>query len=172
MRLGSLSTRTSYPGVLTMLQQILDAGDFRVRINNPYQLKTKGEMLVEAQDQAMLQANAHRTTSCGRFKRYGYKHCGRCVPCLIRRAAFHRWGVPDRTAYKFRGLSRNDAEHARYDDVRAAAMAVADVKLNGLDSWLGASLSSSLLPNKQALREVARRGLEELEEFLKAQNVR
>jgi hypothetical protein len=119
-----------------------------------------------------LQANAHRTTSCGRFKRYGYKHCGRCVPCLIRRAAFQRWGVTDRTTYKYKSLSRNDAEHAHYDDVRAAAMAVADVNLNGLDSWLGASLSASLLQNKEALRDVARRGLLELAEFLKMQKVR
>jgi hypothetical protein len=48
MRLGSLSTRTSHPAVLQMLQQILDAGNFRVRLVNPYQQKTKGEMLLEA----------------------------------------------------------------------------------------------------------------------------
>jgi hypothetical protein len=34
--------------VLQMLQQILDAGNFRVRLVNPYQQKTKGEMLLEA----------------------------------------------------------------------------------------------------------------------------
>jgi hypothetical protein len=172
LRLGSLSTRTSHPVILAMLQQILDASGLRVRIENPYQHKTKGEMLKDAQDQAMLLANAHHTTSCGRFKRYGYKHCGRCVPCLIRRAAFHKWGIADRTTYKYKNLSRNDAEHARYDDVRAAAMAVADVRLNGLDAWLGASLSSSILQGKGALRDVAQRGLEELAEFLKVQNVR
>ena len=171
MRLGSLSTRTSHPAVIRMLQGILDAGNLRVRLHNPYQLKTKGEMLIEATDQAMLQANAHRTTSCGRFKRYGYKHCGRCIPCLIRRAAFQRWGVADRTTYKYKGLSRNDADHARYDDVRAAGMAVADVSANGLDSWLGASLSSSLFDDKDELRDMVRRGLLELAEFLKVQKV-
>jgi 7-cyano-7-deazaguanine synthase in queuosine biosynthesis len=172
MRLGSLSTRTSHPALLTMLQQVLDAGDFRVRINNPYQHKTKGEMLLEARDQQMLQAHAYGTTSCGRFKRYGYKHCGRCVPCLIRRAAFERWGIADRTTYKYKSLARNDKERARYDDVRSAAMAVAAVKSNGLDEWLGATLSSSLLDDKQALRDVAQRGLEELEQFLAVQKVR
>jgi hypothetical protein len=50
-------------------------------------------------------------------------------------------------------------------------MAVADVNANGLDSWLGASLSSSLLPDKAPLRDVARRGLLELAEFLKVQKV-
>ena len=172
MRLGSLSTRTSHPALLAMLQQILDAGDFRVRVTNPYQYKTKGEMLLEGRDQNMLQSYAHHTTSCGRFKRYGYKHCGRCVPCLIRRASFLRWGVADRTRYKYTSLSKNDKERAGYDDVRAAAMAVIDVSQNGLDEWLGASLSSSLIENKTTLRAVAQRGLEELEQFLAAQKVR
>jgi hypothetical protein len=71
MRLGSLSTRTSHPALIKMLQEVLDAGDFRVRIHNPYQHKTKGEMLLESRDQQMLQGHAHRTTSCGRFKRFG-----------------------------------------------------------------------------------------------------
>jgi 7-cyano-7-deazaguanine synthase in queuosine biosynthesis len=172
MRLGSLSTRTSHPALIKMLQHVLDAGAFRVRINNPYQHKTKGEMLLEARDQVMLLAHAHRTTSCGRFKRYKYKHCGRCIPCLIRRAAFERWGIADRTTYKYKSLTRNDKERARYDDVMAAAMAVAAVKSDGLDDWLGASVSSSLLENKPALRDVARRGLEEVETFLAVQNVR
>jgi hypothetical protein len=51
-------------------------------------------------------------------------------------------------------------------------MAVADANLNGLDSWLGASLSATLLQNKDELRDVARRGLLEVAEFLKVQKVR
>jgi hypothetical protein len=172
MRLGSLSTRTSHPVVLSILQRVLDAADLRVQVTNPYQLKTKGEMLVEGLDQSLLTAHAHRTTSCGRFKRYGYMHCGRCVPCLIRRASFAHWGVTDRTQYKYKSLTKDDEEHARYDDVRAAAVAVAEVKEDGLDAWLGASLSSPLLQDKDALRQVARRGLDELARFLRAQKIR
>jgi 7-cyano-7-deazaguanine synthase in queuosine biosynthesis len=172
MRLGSLSTRTSHPVVLSMLQQVLDAAGLRIRLTNPYQHKTKGEMLVGCQDQSFLLTHAHQTTSCGRFKRYGYKHCGRCVPCLIRRSAFARWGVDDRTKYRYKNLSKNDAQHARSDDVRAAAMAVAEVKEDGLEAWLGASLSSTLIQDKDALRQVASRGLDELAQFLQLQKVR
>lgn len=129
-------------------------------------------MLAEGLDQPLLLANAHRTTSCGRFKRYGYKHCGRCVPCLIRRAAFTHWGVADRTLYKYKSLSKDDKEHARSDDVRAAAMAVADVKERGVEAWLGASLSSSLIRDKDVLRQVARRGLDEVARFLQTQKIR
>ena len=128
-------------------------------------------MLIEALDQPLLRANAHRTTSCGRFKRYGYRHCGRCVPCLIRRAAFNRWGTPDQTDYVYQDLSPDDEEHARSDDVRSAAMAIIDEQQNGLDLWLGASLSSSMIQDRDALRDVAKRGLEEVALFLNAQRV-
>ena len=42
-RLGSLSTRTTHPVVLSSLQHILDAAELRVKIVNPYSFKTKGE---------------------------------------------------------------------------------------------------------------------------------
>jgi hypothetical protein len=166
-RLGSLSTRTSHPVVFATLQGIVDAAGLRVHFVNPYQHKTKGEMLTEGRDQPLLLAHAHRTTSCGRFKRYGYKHCGRCVPCLIRRAAFTRWGVADQTEYKYQDLSPDDESHARSDDVRAAAMAIVDVQQNGLDAWLGTSLSSPLVHDRGSLRGVVMRGLDEIEQFLK-----
>jgi hypothetical protein len=51
-------------------------------------------------------------------------------------------------------------------------MAVAEVKENGLEAWLGASLSSSLLRDKDALRQVARRGLDEVAQFLQSQKIR
>jgi len=166
-RLGSLSTRTSHPVVLALLQQILDAAGLRVRIESPYRFKTKGEMLTECADQSLLTTNAHITTSCGRFKRFGYKHCGRCVPCLIRRAAFRAWQTTDKTEYIYRNLSRNDKDHAGFDDVRSAAMAVAQVKEEGLQRWLGASLSHRYLKtDTENIRAVVQRGLAELGMFL------
>jgi hypothetical protein len=124
-----------------LLQRVLDESGLRVLLENPYAYRTKGEMLVSVAGQEVLKQHAHETTSCGRFKYYGYKHCGRCVPCLIRRAAFHAWNVPDRTKYVYDDLSLNDPAHAGFDDVRAAAMAVAEVAEIGIDEWLGVSLS-------------------------------
>jgi 7-cyano-7-deazaguanine synthase in queuosine biosynthesis len=165
-RLGSLSTRTTHPVFLGLLQALLDAAGLRVRIHNPYQFQTKGEMLRQCADQAFLQKNAKDTTSCGRFARNGYRHCGRCVPCLIRRAAFHGWGGKDGTEYVYRDLARDKADYARFDDVRSAAMAVTQVRAEGLNSWLGASLSSTLLGDVTPYRQVVGRGLEELGGFL------
>jgi hypothetical protein len=166
LRLGSLSTRTSHPVVLALLQQIVVAAGLRVRFENPYALRTKGEMLLGSSRQEELKTYAHTTTSCGRFKRFGYRHCGRCVPCLIRRAAFHAWSVPDQTHYVHANLAVDDAENARSDDVRALAMAVAEVADVGLDNWLGVALSSPLIHNGVQLRDVLARGLNELERFI------
>jgi hypothetical protein len=161
-RLGSLSTRTTHPVFLRRIQQLMDAAGLRVRLENRYQLKTKGEMLADCVDQPLLKELAPRSTSCGRYKRYGYKHCGRCMPCQIRRAAFLVWGVTDTTEYVFEDLGRDDEEHSGFEDVRAAAMAVAEVQLEGLDNWLGATLSSATLGGVGPLKSVVQRGLMEI----------
>jgi hypothetical protein len=165
-RLGSLSTRTTHPVFLGLFQRLLDAAGLRVRVENPYQFRTKGEMLAGCADQEFLRKNARRATSCARFARNGYRHCGRCVPCLVRRAAFHAWGEADRTVYVYRDLSRDTDDYARFDDVRSAAMAVAEVRAEGLDGWLGTSLSSALLGNVAHHRATVERGLQELGRFL------
>jgi 7-cyano-7-deazaguanine synthase in queuosine biosynthesis len=170
-RLGSLSTRTTHPVFLGLIQQLLDAAGLRIKIENPYQLMTKGEMLLQSADQGFLQKYAHQTTSCGRYARNAYTHCGRCVPCLIRRAAFKRWNRKDKTGYVYDDLSKNDADHARFDDVRAAGMAVATTKAEGLDAWIGSSLTSSFISDPSSYKATLERGLKELERFLRSQGV-
>ena len=165
-RVGSLSTRTTHPVYMNRLQEILDSAGLRVELRNPYQLKTKGEMFAECGDQSYLMRMAHVSTSCSRFRTFGLRHCGRCVPCMIRRAAFHRWGFTDQTSYEYVELGKADGEHAGYDDVRSAAMALATADTEGIDTLLGATLSSSLILDPAPLREVVRRGLNELRSFL------
>jgi len=171
-RLGCLSTRTANPHFMKMFQQLLVVADLRVKIITPYQFMTKGEMLINCCNQEYLKNNAHITTSCGRYRRMGFQHCGRCVPCLIRRAAFLKWGLVDRTGYKYAKLSKNDKDHARFDDVRSAAMAVAEVRSIGLDQWIGASLSSTFLGDISPYKDVVYRGINELGEFLDGMGVR
>jgi 7-cyano-7-deazaguanine synthase in queuosine biosynthesis len=170
-RIGSLSTRTTHPVFLREFQQLLGVAGLRVQIVNPYQFFTKGEMLAGCAEQSFLRHNASVATSCGRFARSGYKHCGRCVPCLVRRAAFRAWGETDRTAYAYRNLSEDDDDHARYDDVRSAAMAVAQVRTEGLDNWLGTSLNSALIGDVSLYRQTVERGLQELGSFLEGAGV-
>lgn len=171
-RLGSLSTRTTHPVFLGLIQQQLDTAGLRVRIENPYQLKTKGEMLRECRTQTLLRAHASETTSCGRYKQFGYTHCGRCVPCLVRRAAFLAWGIIDTTKYVYVNLGRDDENHAGFDDVRAVTMALAEVKSGGLESWIGTALSTALLGDIEPLQVMVGRGLNELGSLFKLHGVK
>ncbi|HCY63449.1 MAG TPA: hypothetical protein DHV59_11595 [Oxalobacteraceae bacterium] len=162
-RLGSLSTRTAHPEFLGRLQNILNAAGLRIQITNPYILKTKGEMLEECMDQAYLANVAAQSTSCGRFQRFGYRHCGRCIPCQVRRAAFLKWGAAqDTTGYVYDALGLDNDEHARFDDVRSVAMALSNVQQDGVTSWLGSALSSPRIADRAGLQAMLTRGLNEL----------
>ena len=161
-RIGSLSTRTAHPEFLGRMQNLLDQAGLHVRIENPYAEKTKGEMMRECLDQTLLASEASGSTSCGRFQRFNYTHCGRCVPCQIRRAAFLAWAHADSTQYFYDDLGKPDNDHAAFDDVRSVAVARLSVQEDGLDRWLGPALSSSLVTNRLALREMIQRGLDEL----------
>jgi 7-cyano-7-deazaguanine synthase in queuosine biosynthesis len=171
-RIGSLSTRTAHPLFLGRIQSLLNACGLRVKLVNPYQYQTKGEMLLSCVDQALIKVLAATSTSCARFLRHGYRHCGRCMPCQIRRAAFLKWGVPDTTAYAFEDIGKSGPEHSGFDDVRSVAMAIAQVATEGLDAWLGSSLSRALLGDVSPLRDVVGRGLKELEALHKNYNVK
>jgi hypothetical protein len=166
-RVGSLSTRTTHPVVFALFRQLLNNLGLHLRVVNPYEFKTKGEMLRECQDQFLLKTLASQSTSCGRFKQYGYKHCGRCVPCMVRRAAFVNWNVQDDTFYKFDDLGRDDSDYAGFDDVRSTMIAIAESKQLGVIRWLGATLSSGVISGKDQLRHTACRGLGELEVLMK-----
>jgi hypothetical protein len=172
MRLGSLSTRTTHPVFFRLAHQLFDEAGLRVRMENPYQLKTKGEMLRGCADKKLLRAHASQTTSCGRYLIHGHTHCGRCVPCLVRRAAFRAAGMTDGTQYVFTDLGRDDGDHAGFDDVRSVAMAVAEVEADGLERWLGTALSTALLGDVAPLQAMVGRGLNELRALLKVHGVK
>lgn len=171
-RVGSLSTRTTHPVVFAHLRSLFSILGLRVNLLNPYETKTKGEMLRGCKDQKLLNKLATQSTSCSRFKQYGYRHCGRCVPCLVRRAAFQKWQGSDATTYVYDDLGRDDPDYSGFDDVRSAMMAITESKRVGVRRWLGATLSSNLITGKDALSEIARRGLAEIEVLLEKLKVK
>ncbi len=99
-RLGSHSTRTTHPHVMAMFSDLLHGIGINLVVELPYRFQTKGEMLAGTKDPSLLGKVAPLTMSCshpetGRFRgRKPGNHCGYCVPCIIRRAAFHRAGMP------------------------------------------------------------------------------
>lgn len=164
LRTGSLSTRTTHPFYFRELQKVLDAAGLRARITNPYEFKTKGEMLIECQDQALLDQLAWNSTSCGRYSRTGFQHCGRCVPCQVRRGAVMAWGKPDTTTkgYKYDPLGQRDRRHTQFDDVRSVAMAIDAVARNGIEAWIGGAMNREMLGDVTPYRDVVERGVGEL----------
>ncbi len=99
-RSGSLSTRTVHPFFLQQLRELLSAVSLACELKNPYEFKTKGEMVKECRNEKLLKFAYEHSVSCGNRKRFKIhvpgataKHCGYCVPCLFRRAALHsqRW---------------------------------------------------------------------------------
>ncbi len=108
LRLGALSTRTTHPYYVRRFQQLIDSLGLNIALENPYRFMTKGEMLLSCSNQDNLKDFISDTMSCahpaaGRFRKgVGIGHCGLCVPCIIRRAAYHKakQSITDMTDYK------------------------------------------------------------------------
>lgn len=172
-RIGALSTRTTHPYFIALMQEVVRKIGLEVELLNPYQFATKGEMLASCRQQEKLREIAPFTVSCGKWKRSG-QQCGRCVPCLIRRAAFWAAELKDRTRPSYREadlLEVMRSENLR-DDV--LAMALATRQLNGAfadaDSVVRWVALAGPLPSdssaRRAYADVVRRGLQEVRSFL------
>lgn len=89
-RAGALSTRSTHPHVLDLLQRLLGRLGVGVTVRNPLLYATKGEVTRAAL--AAGDAALARTISCGhpnsaRWQGDGrYMNCGCCYPCLVRRS--------------------------------------------------------------------------------------
>jgi len=100
-RRGSLSTRTVHPNFISMLGSLLDSLGLRYPLNNPYLMKTKGEMMQECRNTTFLRAAYAESASCGKrghkehWDDRSARQCGACVPCIFRRAAVQSVGFPD-----------------------------------------------------------------------------
>lgn len=160
-RVGSLSTRTTHPHFVSSLQSVLNAVGLRVTLVNPYATFTKGEMLAQCQH-PQIGKLAHLSYSCGKGKRLN-QQCGVCVPCLIRRAAFHAAGLKDATEYH----TPNLAYAADNDDVQAARLAVAHLANRNVARWAAEAGPLPTDPMQHdALIDTVRRGTEELRSYL------
>jgi hypothetical protein len=95
------NTRTTHPVFFAMFRKLIQTVfEVDIRLENPFALLTKGEVV------ALLPEEQHSgirlTNSCWGYSKvqllakrahasgFGGKHCGRCVPCVWRRAAVWR----------------------------------------------------------------------------------
>lgn len=173
-RLGSLSTKTTHPHTIALFRRVLAGVGLNVGIENPYQVTTKGEMLQRAADKDFVKAELRHTVSCARPTSSRWaggspnKHCGRCVPCIIRRAAIESvWDDP--TGYDLDIRKVAGATPAQRDDVFAFRVAIERMRTKPwLPEVLGTGpLNESSVPIKDYV-DVFRRGLAEVGAFLLA----
>lgn len=167
LRIGSLSTRTTHPDFMSMYQELLEHAGLNVRLTNPFQFLTKGELVHSLRTNRLFKQYAEETNSCGRAHRI-HMHCGRCVPCIIRRASFKAGKLADSTEYKYAAL----ASQRNYDDIMSFAYAIQTARQRGIERWAIGSLPATASANERAnYLRVIELGLAEAESFLKGESV-
>lgn len=169
-RVGSLSTKTTHPVFMERLQKLWDALGIPAVLRLPYATMTKGEMMAFCQVPDVLSQVASQATSCGRFVRNGYKHCGRCVPCLVRRASFIRANIADETYYVHPDLQKGQPE-AESNDIGAVASAVLKIEQRGVRMFTAGQLSFAESIRRRELESVVQRGIAELGVLLRQHRV-
>lgn len=170
-RIGSLSTRTTHPNTMSKYRHLLDGLGINVPIELPYMFATKGEMLANAKDFEVVRRLAAESVSCASPNSWSSakeKHCGYCVPCIIRRAAMSSAGLDDTSSYRLdirnpgRALSDKEATHLKGFHLA--------IRNRGRGVSLPELLSAGPLPPSEgsvgAFREVHDRGLAEVAAFL------
>lgn len=166
-RRGTLTTRTTHPLTIHLVNELLRDGGVDVTLENPFMLLTKGDVAQIALGAAPAAATT-ATVSCSRpNSRSGgpihFGNCGYCFPCLVRRAALLASGTTDTTQY------RNDPRrevrfswNAPGDDFRAV-VARARIPFTISDLRITAALPPTLTyPQAIDLVERARAELENM----------
>jgi hypothetical protein len=174
LRLGALSTRTTHPFYIARWNELLGALGIPGRIENPYWNKTKGEMAAGCRNPALLKRIVPSTLSCasptkGRWQGHGTRHCGYCLPCLIRRASLAAIG--DSTTYTVANLRAQvwDPRTATGEQIRSFQYAIDRLRARpGIEKLL-IHKPGPLADNPAILGDLAgvyKRGLEEVGSLL------
>ena len=130
-RRGACSTRTTHPVVIHGLNHLLKQMNLNSQIHNPYEFMTKGEMVRGCHNINLLLNIVQLSNSCGKRGRKqlfyddtNATHCGRCMPCMYRKASLigfndnTRYGIKPETLYRLRSRSISDDFYAMLNFLR------------------------------------------------------
>lgn len=162
MRLGSLSTRTTHPYFMDLLQQLITKLGLDITLINPFQFLTKGEMMATCLDQDFLNGHYHNTLSCshpdqGRWSGEEAGHCGECLPCTIRRAAINAVHLEDKSCYR-----HNYDTPTGKEVLQSYKLGLSNPK----DSMAAIQMSGPIKNNQQDYAALYERGIKELKDFI------
>jgi len=173
-RLGSSSTRTTHPYYMKLLQNLLDNLGILVTLKNPYQFKTKGEMILDCKNQQLLKDNIDNTMSrshpdVGRYQKETHpSHCGICLPCLIRRASIEKGNIMDRSVY--RDFNFSSGVTAK-NNLSAYKIGLLKYKKSVVNRYFQIQISGQLESNLEDYKNLYERGMMEIENYLGKLNV-
>jgi len=179
-RLGACSTRTTHPYYMARVNELFGRLGLSTRLFNMFSHLTKGQMAEKCLELDFLKEHVHLTMSCSSPGKARYhpdpsnrspKHCGHCVPCIIRRAAIHRGCGPDQTRYVIPDLhaqpldtNKSDGEH-----VRSFQLAIARLKRAPHRAKFAIHEPGPLIDHPEELddfEQVYRNGLLEVDDYL------
>ena len=169
-RIGTLSTRTTHPHYVDLMRELARALDINVSVVTPYQFKTKGEMITGSRNVAAIKDGYLLTRSCstssGRFRGHSPKnHCGRCFPCIVRRAALYKAGF-DPGAFDADALSVDEVDGNAFPDLSAVKVATQKFE-NKTPTVFDIIGNAPISRDVDDFLGVFTRGIEELASFLK-----
>lgn len=167
-RAGSLSTRTTHPYFMGLLQELLSQLGIDVTIKNPYQFSTKGEMANDCKDKDFLAQTVEWTMSCshpdlGRYKKHPEpSHCGTCLPCTIRRAALLKAGIEDHSVYRDKDYKEPEAKTY----LKSYRLGLRYYATNQMDSLMAIQQSGPIEKEHQRFAALYEHGMSELKDFI------
>ena len=139
---GPLTTRSTHPMTISAVNGLLAAIGLDIRVENPHQWRTKGELVDLASGHLpQFAEGVAKTYSCakmdgGRYRGGDWnKHCGLCYACMVRRGAIAASGVADATDYLCNSLAPDQQLRLierRRVDIDAVKMAL-EVGVSDLD---------------------------------------
>lgn len=167
-RIGTSSTRTTHPYYMSLFQNLINNLGLEITLVNPYQFKTKGEMIMECKNKDFLAENITNTMSCshpdvGRMRGESItQHCGTCLPCIIRRAAINAAGLDDKTTYYDVDFSSGKTARKNLNSYLLGLE-----KVNPDRAYLDIQMSGPLTSNIEQYESIFKRGISELEEVIR-----
>lgn len=174
LRVGSLSTRTAHPFYLARWNELLKALGLDVQLHNPYATQTKGQMVKGCQNQKALKKYVTQTMSCSspekaRWKGLSARHCGVCLPCVIRSASLLAGHGSDPTIYTTTLGGKLTSTKAEGEHIRSFQVALAELKANPDSARFSIHKPGPLtdvVPQIDDYVKVYRTGMKEIEALL------
>lgn len=166
-RFGTSSTRTTHPYYLKLFQELINNLEIPVTLKNPYQFYTKGEMMISCKNQDFLQENLSNTMSCshpdnGRMlKETHARHCGYCLPCVIRQAAVKKSGLCDKSSYRDSNFHSGETAKMSLNSYKLGIE-----KFNPKYAFMTVQKSGPITENIDLFTQLYIRGMNEVKNYL------